>query len=368
MVAAVRLTVPILGQVDANGTVAGRWPRLGVDAVATLHDGSVYGYAVRQGTLHARSDGTRLALTEGVLDLGFARFDASGSFGFDAHAPLALAVHGQTPDLAKALTAAYPKGPHYDVAGAVQADARIGGSFAKPNVTAGFDVTNARYASLAIARILGSATYDGTTLTVNDAEATFAKGNLLVAGSLPLRLQPFGVRPDAPVSFTLGLSKLDLAPFAPFVPGHNTKLGGTLDGRVAIEGTARAPQVIGNIALADGSYLSDFDRAGVDEGERAARLPGDERGARSAACEPRRRYARRRRQPRSPVRRDPPQRLCRRAQSARRAGRLTAVRARDARRCDATAQRDAVARSHRRRDAVERVDPVRGARARRDRR
>ncbi|MEO7040416.1 MAG: translocation/assembly module TamB domain-containing protein [Candidatus Elarobacter sp.] len=259
--------LPILGQVNANASLAGRWPRLAVGGDATLLNGSAYGYAVHQGTVHARSDGTRVALTGGILDLGFARFDAGGSFGFDAREPLALTIHGQTPDIAKALAAADPKGPHLDIAGALQADARITGTFAKPRVTAGFDVSNGRYASLAIARILGSATYDGTTLTVNDAEATFAKGNVLVAGSLPLRLQPFGVRSDAPLSFTLGLSGLDLAPFAPLIPGTKTKLGGTVDGRVAIEGTAHAPRVIGQIALAGGSYVSDFDRAGVTKAD-----------------------------------------------------------------------------------------------------
>jgi hypothetical protein len=257
------ITAPILGQVDATGTVAGRWPRLGVNASATLANGSVYGYAVRQGVVHARSDGARIALSDSIVDLGFARFDASGSFGMTARDPLALAVHGQTADLTKALATVFPKGPRFDVGGAVQADARVGGTFAKPRVTAGFDVTGARYASLAIPHVLGSASYDGTTLVVNDAEATFAKGNVLVAGSLPLALQPFGVRPAAPVSFTLALSGLDLAPFAPFVPGPGTKLGGTLDGRVAIEGTMRAPRVAGDVALTNGSYVSNLDRAGV---------------------------------------------------------------------------------------------------------
>lgn len=257
------ITAPLLGQVDARGTVAGRWPRLTIAGDATLQHGSVYGYAVRSGTLHARSDGGRLAFTNSVLDLGFARFDVNGSLGYDARAPLALSVHAQTPDLARTLVTMLPKGPRYDIAGAVQSDARITGTFAHPRATVGFDVTQGRYGSLAIARILGSAAYDGTTLTVNDAEATFAKGSVLVAGALPLRLEPLGLRPGAPLSFQLAANGLDLAPFAPFVPGPHTKLGGTLDGRVAIEGTPRAPRIAGNAALTNGSYVSDFDRAGI---------------------------------------------------------------------------------------------------------
>ncbi len=256
-------TAPILGLVDARGTVAGRFPRLAIAGDATLQQGSLYGYAVKEGIVHARSDGARIALTNSVIDLNFARFALGGSFGLDRRDPLALSVHATAPDLAGVLAAVMPKGPRYDVNGVVQADARVGGTIAKPRVAAGFDLTQARYASLAIPRVLGSVTYDGATLVVNDVEATFAKGNVLVAGSLPLRLQPFGVTPNAPLSFTLALSQLDLAPFAALVPGPQTKLGGTVDGRLSIEGTMRAARVAGNIALAGGTYVSNLDRAGI---------------------------------------------------------------------------------------------------------
>jgi len=257
------ITAPVLGQVDARGSVAGRWPRLGVNGDASLVNGSLFGYAVRDGHLHAASDGARVALSNTVLDLGFARFDATGSFGFATSDPLALAIHGQTPDVAKALASLFPKGPRYDVGGALQATASIAGSITKPRATAGFELTNARYTSLAIPRVLGNVTYDGKTLLINEAQATFAKGSVLVAGSLPFSLQPLGVNPAAPLSFTLALGGVDLAPFAPFVPGPQTKLGGTVDGRVAIEGTLRAPRVIGNVALANGSYVSGLDRAAI---------------------------------------------------------------------------------------------------------
>jgi translocation-and-assembly-module (TAM) inner membrane subunit TamB-like protein len=258
-----RITAPILGQVDARGSVFGRWPRLGVNGDATLADGSVYGYKVSEGHVHAASNGARIALTNSIVDLGFARFEAGGSFGFTPTAPLALSVRAQSPDIAKALATAFPKGPHYDVGGALETTAQIIGTFAKPRATVGFVLTNGRYASLAVPRILGSVAYDGRLLAVNDAEVTFAKGSALVAGSLPFSLNPLGVDPKAPLSFTLGLSGLDLTPFAPFVPGPQTKLGGTLDGRLAFEGSTGAPRVVGNVALADGLYVSGLDRAAI---------------------------------------------------------------------------------------------------------
>ncbi len=257
------ITAPVLGQVDARGSVAGRWPRLAVNGDASLANGSMFGYAVRDGHVHAASDGSRIALSNTVLDLGFARFDATGSFGLATSDPLALSIHGQTPDVAKTLATVFPKGPRYDVGGALQATASIAGSFAKPRATAGFELTNARYTTLAIPRVLGNVSYDGKTLLVNEAQATFAKGTALVAGSLPFSLQPLGVNDGAPLSFTLALGGIDLAPFAPFVPGPQTKLGGTVNGRVAIEGTMRAPRVAGTVALTNGMYVSGLDRDAI---------------------------------------------------------------------------------------------------------
>jgi len=256
-------TAPVLGSVNLHATVNGRSPRLMIGGDASLSDGSLYGYAVKEGVLHASSDGTRLALTNSVLDLGFARFDVGGSIVFARDIPLALSIHGLTPDLATALATAFPKNPRYDVGGTVEADVRISGTLSNPHATAGFDVTDARYKTLAVPRILGSATFDGKTLEIDDAEATFAHGSLLVAGSLPLRLEPFGVAADAPLSFTLALSSLDLAPFSPFVPGPPTKLGGTAAARLAIDGTLRAPRVVGRATLTNGSYSSALDRAGI---------------------------------------------------------------------------------------------------------
>ncbi|MBV9438745.1 MAG: translocation/assembly module TamB domain-containing protein, partial [Candidatus Eremiobacteraeota bacterium] len=257
------IRAPILGQVDAQATVAGRYPRLALDAAATLRNGSIYGHAVQTGTLRARSDGAGVALSQAVLDVGFARFDVSGSLGPGRRDPLALAVHVQTADLQRALVALDPKSPRPDVGGALVADARIGGSLAAPRASLGFEATGARYRSLTIPHILGSVAYDGRTLTVNDAEATFARGSLLVAGGLPLGLHPLGVRESSPLSFTLGASALDLAPFAPFLPGPAAKLSGTVNGRVAVEGTVETPRVVGSATVADASYVSALDRAGI---------------------------------------------------------------------------------------------------------
>jgi autotransporter translocation and assembly factor TamB len=267
------ITAPVLGRVDASATVAGRWPRLDANVGATLHNGSLLGYAVKEGTLHARGEAGRIGLSNTVLDLGFARFDAAGSFGLSADAPLALSIRGQTADIGRALRTVLGK-QRFDVAGSVQADARIAGTLRRPSATVGFDLTDARYRTLVIPRVLGSVAYANGTLDVRDAEATFQTGNAFLAGTLPISLRQLGIRRHAPFSFTLALGGVDLAPFAPLVPSTNTKLGGTVDGRLAIEGTTDAPRIFGTMTLANGSYVSDFDRARIADANASLTFSG----------------------------------------------------------------------------------------------
>jgi len=260
---ALGLTTPVFGRVDASGSVAGRWPRLAADVQANLHDGRIAGYSIAAAGLHARSDGRRIVLSDTTVDLGFARLAASGTLGIGARDPLGLAVEADVPDLARALAAIQPKGQRYPVDGALQANVVIAGTRRAPRATVGFALTDAHYASLAIPRLLGSAAFDGKTLDVNDAELTFAKGDILLAGTLPLTLSRTGASPAGRFSFTLGMNGLDLAPFAPFVPGAQTVLAGTLDGRLDLEGTQDAPRIVGTIGLSGGSYRSQFDTAGI---------------------------------------------------------------------------------------------------------
>ena len=333
------ITAPVFGEVDASGTLAGRWPRLGVNGEASLANGSLFGYKVVAANAHARSDGARIALSNTSLDLGFARFDAGGSFGFSTTDPLALSVHAGSADVAKALAALLPKGPRFDVGGAIQANALIAGTFAKPRATVGFEMTDARYATLG-----DSARSRKRRLRRQDAAGQRRRGDVrkrqhLVAGSLPVSLEPFGVPQDAPLSFTLGLTALDLAPFAPFVPGPQTKLGGTVDGRLAIEGiAARAERRRHGRARERHVRLGARPR-GDHRRQRAARVLRDERRARGAAREHRRRHADRQRPARPAVPRGSHAQLRDRADRARREGRLTAVRARHDRRRAAAAQR-----------------------------
>jgi hypothetical protein len=345
------ITAPVLGQVDARGSVAGRWPRLAVNGDASLANGSMFGYAVRDGHLHAASDGSRIALSNTVLDLGFARFDATGSFGLATSDPLALSIHGQTPDVAKALATVFPKGPRYDVGGALQATATIAGSFAKPRATAGFELTNARYTTLAIPRVLGNVSYDGKTLLVNEAQATFAKGTAAVlAGAVRRERRGAAVvharagRRRSRAVRTVRPRPADQARWHPQRPRGDRRHAA----RAARDRQRRARERHVRVRARP---RRDHQR------ERAARVRRHERRAAGAARERRRRNARRERPARPAVPRRAHRQLRDLADRARRARGLTAVRPRHDRRHDGVAQRAAAARALGQPHADQRLDP-----------
>jgi hypothetical protein len=55
---------------------------------------------------------------------------------------------------------------------------------------------------------------------------------------------------------------VDLAEFAPLLPA-GTQLGGIVDGRFGVEGTVDQPRMLGSLAIDDGSYLSNLERAPI---------------------------------------------------------------------------------------------------------
>ena len=65
---------------------------------------------------------------------------ANGIVGLTPADPLSLHIHASVPDLATAVRRALPR-KTVDVAGALESDALITGSYAKPQLPAGFDLT-----------------------------------------------------------------------------------------------------------------------------------------------------------------------------------------------------------------------------------
>jgi hypothetical protein len=256
-------TAPILGRVTAAGHVAGVFPHLAIGGHAAVTGGQIGAFPLTDAEATTRILGNRVAIDSAVADLGFARLTATGDVGLDASAPLALRVHASVPDLAVALRRIAPR-KNVDVSGSLESDAVLSGSFAKPQIAAGFDLERPRYGQVLVQRIVGNLESDLHSVRLDSADFILNHGSASIAGSLPILLNPAGIGPpDAPISVTADAHSVELAALSPLVPGAGTKLTGTVDGHVVLEGTVRSPQVLGSVALSNGSYVSSVETSPV---------------------------------------------------------------------------------------------------------
>jgi autotransporter translocation and assembly factor TamB len=256
-------TDTVLGRVTAAGHVAGVFPHLAIGGHASLAGGQIGAFPIASAEVTTRILGDRVSIDSAQADLGFARFTAGGEVGLDVAAPLSLRVHASVPDLATAARRIAPRRT-IDVSGGLEADALITGSFAKPQITAGFDLEKPRYRQLLVQRIIGNLETDLHGVRLDSAEIVLNHGSAVLAGSLPLLFDPAGIGPpDAPISVTADARSVELAALGPLLPGSGTKLTGTVDGHIVVEGTVRSPRVLGSASLTNGSYVSNVETSPI---------------------------------------------------------------------------------------------------------
>jgi hypothetical protein len=256
-------TYPILGRLTAGGRIAGVFPRLAIGGHATVAGGQVGPFPVLSADATTRIVGNRVSLDTASADLGFAQFTASGIVGLTPADPLSLRVHAVVPDLAAAARRVLPHRT-LDVGGSLESDALITGSSAKPQLTAGFDFERPRVGPLLVQRVIGNLESDLHSVKLDSADFVLNHGSAVIAGSLPISLQPPGIGPpDAPLSITADAHSVDLASLAPLLPGSGTKLTGTVDGHLAVEGSVRSPRVLGTVSLSNGSYVSNVETSPI---------------------------------------------------------------------------------------------------------
>jgi autotransporter translocation and assembly factor TamB len=256
--------LPVLGRVDARIGLAGRLPNLAVDAEAALTNATVYGFAVDAAHLRGGLRGSRIDVQSSDADLGFAKLAGNGRLGLAASDPLAFDLRLTSDDAGRAVHAFVPATRGLDLAGALDADIRVGGTRASPKFEGGFDMRGARYAGFVVPRAIGALALAGRSVELRDVDIEFKRGQAFVAGSLPLELQPLGVGPPrAPLSFDVTARGVDLAQFEPLLP-KGTKLGGNVDGRFGVEGSVDRPRLFGSLTVSGGSYTSPFERAPIE--------------------------------------------------------------------------------------------------------
>ena len=250
--------IPVGGLIDADATLNGPLRSPIVHTDASIVSGHLWKLPVDRASFALDTTLTRTTIRHAEIDLPNVVLSASGSLGFSQTSPVDLALHANSTDVGALALKLY--GEQLPLTGAAEVDIHIDGSRAKPRITGGFDLEKAAYRGVAIPRALGELSLQGREVVLSDAEVLFAKGGLYLAGSVPLQISPFGLGPPkAPLELEIAARAIDMTDFGPLLPAGST-LTGTLDGRVALNGTAGDPQLIGDLALTGGAIASPYEK------------------------------------------------------------------------------------------------------------
>jgi hypothetical protein len=256
-------SVPITGHASGDATLRGRFPQLDVRGDASITNGTLGPLTVDSARLAVHAARQRIVIDRAELTTPELAASADGTLGLGKNAPLDVRVHAATSHLAKLVyEVSRVKVP---VSGSFESTLNIGGTYRAPTLLAGFDATGVRAYGISIASLFGEARLHRSALVLSNVGATLGRGEVTLAGSLPLSLAPLRLAaPDQPVSFDLDVVGLDPSIFDD-VLGNHTKLGGVIDGHIGLSGTIRQPSILGRLSLARGSYVSDLERAPISQ-------------------------------------------------------------------------------------------------------
>jgi hypothetical protein len=249
--------VPITGRASGEATIKGRFPKLDVRGSASITGGTLGPLTLDTAQVALHAAGTRIVIDRGELTTPELSASASGTLGLAAQEPLDLRVHVATSHLA-ALVYDVSK-IRMPVAGDFESTLTIGGTYRAPSFLAGFDATGVRAYGIPISSLFGEVRLRNRALVLSDAGVTFQKGEVSLAGSVPLGVALRQASADEPLSFDVDAVGVDPSIFDEAF-GRNTKLAGQIDAHLGLSGTVRRPIVLGRVSLSHGSYVSDLER------------------------------------------------------------------------------------------------------------
>jgi len=253
-------TVPLFGRVDATARIVGTYPRIALTGDAHLLDGSFARLPIDTFTASVRTTGGNIRLESAQLEASGISANATGNVQLGKHMPIALEVHASTSDLPQVV--ARVAKVTLDVKGTFETTVNIGGTLGDPTFKAAFDAEDVNAYGVVMPSLFGALRLQGKNLELSNAGVSFTKGETTLAGTLPLRLMPFEVARNQPVSFDLDLQDVNPSTFQTLF-GNNTQLGGDLNGHIGIAGTIQAPRIYGRITLQKGTYLSNLERVSI---------------------------------------------------------------------------------------------------------
>lgn len=253
--------VSVTGYVNGSATIDGRYPTMQMRATASLEHGTVWRLPIDDASGSFSSNGGRLVIDRFDLSAPGLQASASGSLGFSRYAPLAVTLAASSNDLPQLVAQLWRV--QIPVKGTFESTLSIGGSIANPTYEAAFDAKNAVLNGVEVPSLYGALQLHGNDIVLHDAGVTLPKGTIAVAGSAPIRVNPFGIGPASkPISLDVVVKGVDPSAFDALI-GNDTKLGGTIDGSLGISGTAAQPRITGKFSVTKGSYVSDLERTPI---------------------------------------------------------------------------------------------------------
>ena len=245
------LHAPITGLLDGDARVAGRFPNIDATVDANLTQASVERLPVTAASLAMHIAHGRGTLDAAKVALAHLQIGARGSFGLHPSDPFALQANA-TSDNVGALLAEFT-GSSAPYTGALATTFSLTGTRAHPHLTGDLTMNGFTDGRLKVPRMTAALTLTPASLAVDRAEIDFTTGRVLANAQVPLALQPFGVRANAPFDAAFTADDLALSNVGPLLPS-GTHLSGRIDGTVRATGRIAYPEFSGSLALANASY------------------------------------------------------------------------------------------------------------------
>ena len=265
---------PVLGNVNADAVVAGRFPDVDSRVTAQLVHGNAFGIPVQQARVALRTAGGFGRVDSAIVRIANATANARGTFGLHAHDPLNVTARVTSPDIGAVAREAGFKAAG-NLAGALDTSATLRGTRVNPQVADALTLTGLRYGKAYVPQISANAVATMKRFTLQRGVIDLAPGSVTLAGSVPLPMR------DAPFDATLVASNVELQQFDALLPG-NTKLTGRIDGRVTANGRTDNPQFGGMLALANASYSSEAENLPITNAKAQLAFYGDRVDLRNA--------------------------------------------------------------------------------------
>ncbi|MBC5823700.1 MAG: translocation/assembly module TamB domain-containing protein [Candidatus Eremiobacteraeota bacterium] len=246
----------IVGRLSFNAAAHGSPRRLVGDGGFAVRDGRVRDIAIRDLSGQIRSDGHSIEVRRLTVAVDAAQMQAHGRYGptrkIDARASV------QASDLSalgKVLKSSLP------LTGSASMTLQAGGTLDKPRVRAVLDAFSGLFDGVAYDKITAAAAYAPGRVELSDTSVQLAKGRggLVLTGSVPVQLSPFGIGPARQrIGLQLRASDVDLSTFNPLL-GPSANLGGKFNAVASATGSAGSPRLAGSASLRNASVNSRFD-------------------------------------------------------------------------------------------------------------